>query len=345
MSLSYSIGLILCGLLVSALLVRRFMQPASRFHVLDHPNERSLHSQAVPRTGGVGVLAGVLLPGLVMALSSGFSAQVYWIAAGTLFLGAVSFAEDRFGVKRRYRMVAHVLAAGLLLGGGLALESFVLAGRQWVLAAPLAVSLTLLFVVWMTNLYNFMDGMDGFAGGMAVSGFSAFAAMGWQAGDAEFFVCNALIAAAALGFLVWNFPPARIFMGDAGSASLGFLAAACSLWGVSRGIFPFWAALLVFSPFIVDASVTLLRRLWRREKIWRAHRSHYYQRLVQVGWGHRKTVLRAYLLMACCAFSALRGLGMAPHEQLGLLAMWTAVYALIALKVALLERLAGATRE
>src|SRR5690606_5547729 len=98
-----------------------------------------------------------------------------------------------------------------------------------------------------------------------------------------------VIASAAAGFLVWNFPPARIFMGDTGSSALGLIAGALSLLGDRRGLFPLWVALLVFSPFLLDATVTLIRRAGRRERFWEAHRSHYYQRLA-LRWGHRKTV-------------------------------------------------------
>jgi UDP-N-acetylmuramyl pentapeptide phosphotransferase/UDP-N-acetylglucosamine-1-phosphate transferase len=178
----------------------------------------------------------------------------------------------------------------------------------------------------MLNLYNFMDGMDGIAGGMAVFGFGTFAVFGLLAGATLFSVLNLIIAAAALGFLVFNFPPARIFMGDVGSSTLGLLAAALSLWGVRDGIFPFWIALLVFSPFIVDATVTLLRRLWRRERIWHAHKTHYYQRLVQAGWGHRKTVLLEYAIMLGCGISALWSMRATDEIQMAILIAWILFY-------------------
>ena len=155
----------------------------------------------------------------------------------------------------------------------------------------------------MINLYNFMDGMDGFAGGMALIGFSALAWLGRA--DIGFALLQLSIAAASAGFLLYNFPPAKIFLGDIGSTALGFLVAANSLWGSSVGLFPLWAALLIFSPFIVDASVTLSRRILRRERIWQAHRSHYYQRLVLCGWSHKRTVLAEYALMLVCALAAI----------------------------------------
>jgi UDP-N-acetylmuramyl pentapeptide phosphotransferase/UDP-N-acetylglucosamine-1-phosphate transferase len=128
--------------------------------------------------------------------------------------------------------------------------------------------------------------------------------LGWQGGEHVFSLVAGCTAAACAGFLTSNFPPARIFLGDLGSSTLGLLAAGLSLWGHSRGLFPLWAAWLAFSPFIVDATWTLLHRLARGERIWEPHRSHHYQRLVLAGWGHRKTVLRAYVVMAAAAACA-----------------------------------------
>jgi UDP-N-acetylmuramyl pentapeptide phosphotransferase/UDP-N-acetylglucosamine-1-phosphate transferase len=171
-----------------------------------------------------------------------------------------------------------------------------------------------------------MDGMDGFAGGMALIGFGTFGVFGLLDGHLLFATVSLSLAAAAAGFLLFNFPPARIFMGDTGSATLGLLAGGLSLWGAREGLFPFWAALVVFSPFIVDATVTLLRRLLRRERVWQAHKTHYYQRLVQSGWGHRRTVLAEYALMAACSGSVLLARGADPMGQWALIGAWTAVY-------------------
>jgi UDP-N-acetylmuramyl pentapeptide phosphotransferase/UDP-N-acetylglucosamine-1-phosphate transferase len=158
---------------------------------------------------------------------------------------------------------------------------------------------------------------------MALFGFGAFALAAWLANDPVFVVVAASIAAAAAAFLVFNFPPAKVFMGDAGSIPLGFLAAALGLLGWRAGCWPPWFPVLVFSPFIIDASLTLARRMLRGERVWRAHRSHYYQRLVQLGWGHRNTALAEYALMAGCGALALWALGQPPAVQ------WLAVGAAV----------------
>ncbi|MBF0323090.1 MAG: hypothetical protein HQL62_09170 [Magnetococcales bacterium] len=140
---------------------------------------------------------------------------------------------------------------------------------------------------------------------MGAFGFLFFAAFGYFAGHPHFAGAALLIAAANLGFLTANFPPARIFMGDVGSVPMGFLVATFSFWGIRDAIFPFWVPFLVFSPFIVDATLTMFRRIFQRKKVWRAHRTHYYQKLVRMGWGHRRTVLWEYGLMLGSGLSAL----------------------------------------
>jgi UDP-N-acetylmuramyl pentapeptide phosphotransferase/UDP-N-acetylglucosamine-1-phosphate transferase len=173
---------------------------------------------------------------------------------------------------------------------------------------------------------------------MAVFGFGALAVLGWRGNDPGFAGAAAVTAAAAAGFLVSNFPPARIFLGDAGSSTLGLLAAGLSLIGTQRGLFPLWVAWLAFSPFIVDATWTLLRRLHAGERVWQAHRSHHYQRLVLAGWSHRKTLLRSWVLMAGCAATAVAAATKPVAEQVLLLLAWTAIYVLMHIRVNLVEQ-------
>lgn len=274
--------------------------------VHDIPNERSLHDKPVPRTGGIALMAGAL---------SGWSLLQFWpwwavLAALGLFV--LSLIDDVRNLSPGVRLIGHFIAALVaVLGSGVPLS--------WLVPV-------LLFVVWMTNLYNFMDGSDGLAGGMALSGFGCYGAGAWMGGDETFALLNFSVAAAALIFLFFNFHPARIFMGDAGSIPLGFLAAAFGAWGWRSGYWPFWFPLLVFSPFIVDATITLLQRALRGEKLSQAHRSHYYQRLVQMGWGHRNTALAEYMVMLFACGSALWGIDADNMMQGSLLLFWGIVY-------------------
>ena len=316
-------------------LARYLSQPGSRLRILDRPNDRSLHLQPTPRTGGLAILGGGLTGNTLINLFSPAIGSHLAMLLGLVSLAAVSFFDDRRGISVRMRILAHVGAAFSLVSVYIP-DSLELPGLALPLAVWVAIPLTLLFIVWMINLYNFMDGMDGFAGGMAVIGFSTLAWLGRA--DAGFVAICLIVAAASAGFLVHNFPPAKIFLGDTGSTALGFLAAACSLWGSKAGLFPFWVALLVFSPFIVDATVTLLRRLLRGEKVWEAHRTHYYQRLVLLGWGHRRTVLVEYALMLACAGSALLAVCLPPIGQLALTLGWVLIYSLLMRGVGRLER-------
>lgn len=323
---------------ISLYLSLRFAGAASPSRLLDHPNARSLHQRPIPRAGGLAVLAGIIMGVLliVVAATDLSIRTLGFILAGLAPLALVSFLDDRHGVAAQWRILVHLLAAVSLLAAGLAPSRLLLPGLELVFPLWAAIPLTLLFIIWMINLYNFMDGMDGFAGGMAVIGFAALAWLGRA--DAGFAAVCLTVAAASAGFLVHNFPPAKIFLGDTGSTTLGFLAAACSLWGSKAGLFPFWVALLVFSPFIVDATVTLLRRLLRGEKVWEAHRSHYYQRLVLLGWGHRRTVLAEYALMLACAGSALLAARLPLAGQAVLAVGWIGIYGLLIWCVGWLER-------
>jgi UDP-N-acetylmuramyl pentapeptide phosphotransferase/UDP-N-acetylglucosamine-1-phosphate transferase len=195
------------------------------------------------------------------------------------------------------------------------------------------VPVLVLAVMWMTNLYNFMDGSDGLAGGMALFGFGTYAVGAWLGGDVNLAAACASLAACAAAFLVFNFHPARVFMGDAGSVPYGFLAGAIGLAGWHEGLWPPWFPVLAFSPFVADASVTLARRMLRGEKFWRPHRTHYYQRLVQLGWGHRRTALAEYALMLACGTLALAASRAAPAVQAAVLAAAAALYLALATAV------------
>lgn len=313
--------------LASAILTWRFTNPASRFHVVDHPNERSLHARPTPRSGGIAILA-ALTSGVVMYVfeSSSFETSMLWNGAALMLVAAISFIDDKLGVSAAYRFVAHLIGAGLLLAGGLSLQAIALPGAHWVLPDWAAVLVTTVLIVWMINLYNFMDGMDGFAAGMAVNGFIVYSIYGSLTGHESYAAINAITAASVSGFLCFNFPPAKIFMGDIGSSVLGLLAASFSLWGIKDGVYPFWVPMLVFSPFIADATVTLFRRLLRGEKIWQAHKTHYYQLLVQAGWGHRKTVLIEYGIMLGCGVTALWSTSLPTGAQTAVLVVWLLFY-------------------
>lgn len=269
----------------------------------DLPNDRSLHSEPIPRLGGIGVVLALLAAGQCLPEFR----LLAWLAGG---LALVSLLDDLRGLPARVRLLAHLGAAAAWVFAVLPAPTF-----------PVALFL-ILAIGWGINLYNFMDGANGLAGGMALIGFASLAGAAWLGGDARLALFALAIAAAALGFLFFNFDPARIFLGDCGSVPLGFAAGALALWGWQRGVWDWPLPVLAFFPFLADATVTLARRALRGEKVWQAHRSHYYQRLVRMGWSHRRLALHAYALMAGCGLLAL----CSAAQPLAVLAMASAAH-------------------
>jgi len=301
--------------LVSMLLTFILLVSKAGKEIQDIPNERSLHVAPVPRVGGVGLVAGMLSGWALM-----FKSLSWWIVLPAMLLFAVSLIDDMQGLSVRKRLAAHVGAAVVLIfGSGLLLQH------------PILAVVALLATVWMTNLFNFMDGADGLAGGMAFFGFTMYGAASLMHGDDTQAMINFAVSAAALGFLYHNFHPAKVFMGDAGSITLGFLAAALGVWGWQHGSWPAWFPLLVFSPFIVDATVTLVRRSIRRARVTEAHREHYYQRMVQMGWSHRSVALAEYALMFSAGGSAVWAQRQSTEVPWLLFLAWACIYAVIML--------------
>ncbi|MGN7613404.1 MraY family glycosyltransferase [Magnetococcales bacterium HHB-1] len=275
--------------------------PGGRWTILDHPNHRSLHQNPTPRTGGLAILSGWLLSFAILRWQIPMPALVDTLIIALLLTALLSFLDDLWDLSQIIRLLGQFFIAALLFYEGLHLSL-----APWITLSPwLSMIITLFTVVWMMNLYNFMDGMDGFAGGMALFSFTTLALLAGLQHDQTFMALALITASASAGFLWVNFPPAKIFMGDMGSVPMGLLAVFFSLWGVERGLFTLITPLILFSPFWVDATTTLIRRMIKREKFWQPHRSHYYQWLVQQGWGHRKTVLAEFLVMTVASVTAL----------------------------------------
>ncbi len=275
--------------------IRRF---AERRELLDIPNERSSHSRPIPRGGGLAiVLVTLLLAAISNAYTHGWSRNTLLAAlAGWAMVAAVSAADDLRSLPNSVRFAVHAAAAVLIV---------LFVGRWSVVALPLIGRLTLGFggalvaffwLVGLTNAYNFMDGIDGIAGSQAVVAGLAWTVLGWATGADQIAVAGLLIAAASTGFLFHNWPPARIFMGDVGSAFLGLVLATLAVAGAEVDPRLGVAGVLVVWPFVFDASFTFIRRALRHENVFEAHRSHLYQRLVILGRSHRSvTVLYSIL--------------------------------------------------
>jgi UDP-GlcNAc:undecaprenyl-phosphate GlcNAc-1-phosphate transferase len=250
---------------------------------------------------------------------SGWLAGGAWLGGPQLLLApllviiVVSFWDDRYGTPAWARLTVQTVAA---------------CAWVWLAGTPLNVFAAVVAIVWMANLFNFMDGSDGLAVAMGLIGFTAYALAESMAGIPDAPILWVLVAALA-PCLVMNFPPARLFLGDVGAVPLGFVAATFGISGWQSGAWPGWFPLLVFLPFVADASVTIVLRLLRGAKIWEAHREHFYQKLVQMGLGHRGTLALYGSLMAGTALSALLALLRAPWAGPPLLILWGAVLALL----------------
>ncbi|MGH8800942.1 MAG: hypothetical protein ACREX6_01435 [Casimicrobiaceae bacterium] len=304
----------LSGLLGTAgILVLRRLAPVLPSDV---PNARSLHRHAVPRAGGYAIWAGFIPAALWFPPSFPGGAWA-WLPPWALLL-AVSAQDDRSSIPIVTRLAAHASAA-LWLAWSLAhLDGSV----SIALPAWLTVFGAGAIVVWASNLYNFMDGNDGLAATMGVIG---FASMGFATRDTVSGPALFALAAAIVPFLAVNRPPASMFLGDVGAVPLGFLAAAFALEGIVSSRWPAWFPLLVFLPFVADATFTLARRALAGEPVWRAHRDHCYQRLNQLGAGHPGTLAAYSALMAGTSATALVCLSLAPEAGRWALGGWSAV--------------------
>ncbi len=270
---------------------------ALRRQVFDLPTDRSLHTVPTPRGGGLAI-AVVVLPVIAWVGWRGWIPQgaAIGLVGGGLLIAIVGWLDDLRHLSPGPRIVVQAIAAAWLLawiGGFPALR----VGAATVSLGPAGTVLAFLAILWSTNLYNFMDGIDGLAAGQAVVA-GALATLLLLPGEPGLAVATAAIAGASLGFLQWNWPPARIFMGDAGSGLLGFLFGSLALvsdqsQGPSAVVWLFFGGVFVF-----DATMTLLRRVLRGDRFYQAHRDHAYQRMVRSGWSHRRTTVAALLLSA-----------------------------------------------
>lgn len=264
--------------------------------LVDVPNRRSSHSVPTPSGGGLAIavttLVGVILAGILNWIPLRTAVA---IAGGGMLVSAIGWIDDHNEVSPRRRTVVHFVAAGwtlFWLGGmpSLGLGS---------LAVPFGIvgtALAIIGMVWCVNFYNFMDGIDGIAAGEAVSvGLIGGLLLLWS-GNSGLAIVALMVAAGSGGFLIWNWAPAKIFMGDVGSGLLGFVFGALAVASENRGAVPLLVWMILLGFFVADATVTLGRRIARGERWYDAHRSHVYQRAVLSGWSHGRTTATVILI-------------------------------------------------
>jgi len=270
---------------------------------LDVPNERSSHTRPTLRGGGLVIVLG-FFAGLALWLTTGgfLSPRALGWLAGAVLVASVSFIDDLRPLPAAPRLVTHLLGAVLLTFAGVQL------GEP---TAAAALVVAFVYIIVLTNVYNFMDGIDGLAAAQAIIAGAALGIAGVVVRNPLVAISGGLLSASSLGFAIYNLPPARLFMGDVGSTFLGFSFAALSLLaniGVGGGRLPFEFGLVLFAPFLFDSLVTLARRVLRGERWYAAHRSHYYQRLVRCGLSHAQVTCLYAGLGVVAAGAALAGL-------------------------------------
>jgi UDP-N-acetylmuramyl pentapeptide phosphotransferase/UDP-N-acetylglucosamine-1-phosphate transferase len=289
--------------LLAAVLTPLLAAWARRRGLLDIPNARSSHSVATPRTGGAAFVPAFLV-GVAIAIGQGaLTDEARVVVAAATVVGIVGLADDIRSLGAGTRLLIQLVVAAALVGrlDWQLLPDFVPA---WIGAA-----VTVLWIVACTNAYNFMDGIDGIAGGQGMVAGLGWTVVGLLTGSREVAIVGMLAATAVAGFLIYNLPPARRIMGDAGSAFLGFLFGAMPLIvGAGRPDAMIWAGLLLW-PFLFDTGFTLIRRIRRREHLFSAHRSHLYQRLTIAGSSHGRVSL-LYVLLALLGVAAVAAMAL-----------------------------------
>jgi UDP-N-acetylmuramyl pentapeptide phosphotransferase/UDP-N-acetylglucosamine-1-phosphate transferase len=278
---------------------------------LDAANERSSHTGSLPSAGGVGLVLSIII-GMAYLLPGNWP-----LIAGALLIGSVSLLDDIRSSSKRLRIAMQFTAALLIVFSAGLLND---ANASMMLLSLIAI----VWIVGMSNAFNFMDGLDGFAGSTAVVAGTSLSVIAYNLSIEPAFWLGALIAATSIGFLIFNWPPAKIFMGDVGSASLGFLFAAVAV--VFAPELPWWVVPFLLLHFIVDTSFTMARRLLRGENITQAHRSHIYQLLNRTGWSHTRLAILTILLGALHGITAFGLLLLEESQQLVVMCSFVLVY-------------------
>jgi len=317
---------------LGAFVVRRW---ALQSGVVDIPNERSSHDRPTPRGGGIAIVASFFAAMLLAFSFYPFDLRTYWgLLLSAAAIAILGFIDDLHSLPRRYRFAVWIIIAGMSMAFGIRLQAVTLPLIGVIPLGILSPLVTFMWLIGVTNFYNFMDGIDGLAGGEAVTVAGFLAIISLMYGNAFIFVTSLIVLGSALGFLLHNLPPARIFMGDGGSNFLGFVFAALAIIGSQSGTIsiPFVIPVILLGTFLFDATITLLKRIPKGKQWLEPHRDHYYQRLIILGYSH-KQVTSLYclinVLLGCVALLYTRSDG---FMALGLLAV--ALVLLLAIAVA-----------
>ena len=286
----------LAALISSWLLTGAMRRYALASQLIDTPNERSSHKLPTPRGGGVAFVITYLVAITALGLGGKLDLRLaVATVAGGVVVAVLGFVDDRSGLSAGKRFLGHLAASIWVLawlGGVPRIPIFGVLVNLWIFGP----ALSLLFATWMINLFNFMDGIDGIASIEAISVSLGGAWLWFAAGSGSGWIAALLFAACVAGFLVWNFPPAKIFMGDAGSGFLGLAVAILALWCGHDSPALFWSWFILVGCFMVDATTTLVRRVRRGGRFSEPHRTHAYQYASRLHGSHKSVTLAVLAL-------------------------------------------------
>jgi Fuc2NAc and GlcNAc transferase len=276
--------------LLSVISLYFYSEIAIKYHLLDKPNERSSHNATTPRGGGIVFISLWIIAVLICYFSNNIPVRIMSsLVLPVAVLSIISFLDDYLELRQSLRLLIHLIVSLLFLCfidyraviPSTSSFSFLI-GLNFLMA---------IFSIWSINLFNFMDGLDGFAAIQSIFIFMITGVFLYAKGNSNLGSLSCLLAFSVMGFLVWNWPTAKIFMGDVGSTSLGLLVVIFMLWASKLEALSPVTYIVLYLPFLFDATVTLMRRMLRGEKWYKAHNNHAYQRLHRAGWSHRKVLL------------------------------------------------------
>ena len=325
--------ILLSGLTLCIISVGLFRKWATR-HLLDIPNERSSHEAPIPSGGGIGI------SGITALLAAPlFIASAQWNAvlflAGAILIAVIGFVDDTTELPARARLLFQGIASALLILGTGAIDQLSVPPLFSIsVSVYVAIPISLFWVLSVTNIYNFMDGIDGFAGLQGVVGATAWMLLLLSERQHELAIYAGLLAATSLGFLYWNRPPARIFMGDVGSTFVGFSFGSLPILAFNDLSHPvlLLVGFLFIGPFLFDGTLTIIRRAMSGENILKAHNTHLYQRLAKSGYSHRTIdliYLPIMLLSALTGFAIWYEWSFCPFMLLVLVITGTGLFAYV----------------
>ena len=288
------------GFFATTLLTYVFMRVITRVGILDVPNERSSHTQPTPRGGGLSIVVTFIA---FLAANSWFGfipvedSVTTALIIGGILITAIGFADDLRGISARWRFLIHLVAVIISLWMLQTLPEIQFLGFE-LESRYVSFVLLSLSLLWVINLFNFMDGIDGIAGVEVICASASGALILITKGAHDWSLILGFLGASTAGFLVWNWPPARVFMGDACSGFVGFTLGMLAIASSADGIINVWSWLILFGIFVVDATTTLVTRILRGERWFEAHRSHAYQILSRRFNSHGKVSVGVLLINA-----------------------------------------------